>query len=237
MSFPKIEHPTYTVDLSIGKITYRPFLVKEQKILMMSHGTNDIEGVVQSIKVIANNCIISPQMSIDTIPLVDLTMLFIHLRARSMGEHLKVYFKCQNDFEGKPCGMIIDADVNLLELKPSGGGADSKIMITDDIGVVMRYPSFDILRQLIGAQSIETEYVIVAGCVDYVFDSNGIYRASEASPHEVQKFVDELSESSYNKLKAFVDSAPTVKAEFKQECVKCKYLHDMKLEGLTDFFV
>lgn len=237
MTFPKIEHPTYTVDLSIGKVTYRPFLVKEQKILMMSHGSNDVDSMVQGIKVIANNCIISPQMSIEKLPLVDLTLLFINLQAKSKGEMLPIYFKCTNEFEGKPCGMIIDAEVNLMELKPTGGGLDSKIMLTKDIGVVMHYPSFDLLNLLVKAPTFETEYVVVAGCIDYVFDSNGVYRSDEASPHEVQKFVDDLPEDQYNKMKAFVDSAPTVKTEFKKQCLKCKYTHDIKLEGLSDFFV
>jgi hypothetical protein len=237
MSFPIIEHPVHSVDLSIGTVKFRPFLVKEQKLLMMAHDSTDVNNIVDNIKAVVNNCVVSSQFDIDRLPLVDLTQLFINIRARSIGEKLKLLFKCQNEVEGKACGMLIDSEVNLLELKPIGGGLPNKIMITDDIGVLMHYPTFSLLSQLVKAPTMETEFVVVAGCIDTVFDSNGVHKTSEASPEEVQKFVDGLPEIAYNKLKAFVESAPTIKAELKETCVKCNYTHDIKLEGLTDFFV
>lgn len=234
---PSIEHPIYSVDLSIGKVNFRPFLVKEQKLLMMAHGSSDVKNIVDNIKTVARNCVVS-DINIDRMPLVDLTLLFINIRARSVGEKLKLVFKCQNEINGNVCGMLIDSEVNLLELKQSdGSNASNKIMITNDIGVIMHYPNFDLLEQIAKSPTVETEFIIVAGCIDTIFDQHGIHKAADASVAEVQKFVDNLQENTYNKLKAYVDGAPTVKAEMKETCVKCGYTHDIKLEGLTDFFV
>jgi hypothetical protein len=239
MSFPKIEHPTYTVDLSIGQVTYRPFLVKEQKILMMAHNTQNIDAVVDALKVIVHNCIVAPaNLDIAAMPLSDLTHLFLHLRARSMGEKMKVYFKCTNEFEGKPCGMVLEDEVDLLEVKPEGGGGNPVIMITKDIGVHMHYPSFDLLNLIMKNQSsIEAEFIVMAGCIDYVFDANGRHNVADASVEEVQKFVTDLPEDKYNLLKSFVSNAPTIKKTIRKNCVKCNYAHEMVLEGLSDFFV
>ena len=239
MAFPKIEHPTHTVDLSIGTVTYRPFLVKEQKILMMAHNAKNIDSVVDALKIIVNNCIVSPKdLDIDAMPLSDLTLLFLHLRARSMGEQMKVYFKCTNDFNGKPCDNIIEDEVDLLNVKPQGGGGNPKIMITKDIGVHMHYPSFNLLNMVLKHQnSIEAEFVVVAGCIDYVFDANGKYDASDASMQEVEKFVTDLPEDKYNLLKNFVASAPAIKTTINKDCLKCGFKHEMVLEGLSDFFV
>lgn len=238
MSFPKIEHPIHSVDLSIGKVTFRPFLVKEQKILMMAHQSQSIDGIVEALKVIVKNCVVEPQnLDVDGMPLVDLSLLFLHLRARSVGEKMKVYFKCQNDFEGKPCGMIIEDEVDLLEVKPSGGGENPKIMITKDIGVLMHYPSFDLLNLIMKTQALEAEFIVVAGCIDSVFDQHGVHKAIEASPEEVEKFVTDMPEEKYNLLKKFVASAPTIKTTLHKDCPKCSYKHEMVLEGLSDFFV
>lgn len=238
MSLPVIEQPVFSVPLSIGKVNFRPFTVKEQKLLMMAHGSSDVENIVDNIKVVANNCIVSPPVNIERLPLVDLTMMFINIRARSVSEKLKLVFKCLNEVDGKPCGMLLDASVNLLELKPTeAANISNKIMITDEIGVLMHYPTFSLLNQLVKSPTLETEFIIVAGCIDTIFDSNGIHKTSDASPEEVQKFVDSIPEAAFNKMKAYVESAPTVKAELKETCVKCNYIHDLKLEGLTDFFV
>lgn len=238
MSFPKIEHPTYDIELSIGKVTFRPFLVKEQKILMMAHDANDIDTVVKAIKTIVQNCVVSPQnIDVDALPLSDLSMLFLHLRAHSMGEKMKVYFKCLNEVEGKTCNMIVESEVNLLEIKPEGGGGNPKIMITDKIGVHMHYPSFDLLNLLMKTQSIEAEFIMVAGCLDYIFEGDTIHQCNEASPEEVQQFVMNLPEAKYNLLKDFIQSAPTIKKTIHETCVKCGFAHDMTLEGLSDFFV
>src|SRR5579872_4750601 len=139
MNLPKVDYPTFDVDLSIGKIKYRPFLVKEQKLLLMAHDSKNIDSIMEATKQVIQNCVLVPNdFDVTKLPIVDMSKLFLHLRARSMGEHMKIYYKCQNDFEGNVCNMIIEASVNLLEVKEVGGNANPKIMITDDIGVKMR---------------------------------------------------------------------------------------------------
>lgn len=237
MSLPKIEHPIHDVQLSIGKVQFRPFLVKEQKILLMAHQSEKIESIVDAIKQIFQNCIVTPGIDVDSMPLSDLIHLFINIRARSMGETMRVYFKCTNEVEGKACGMVLDGEINLLEIVPEGGGGTGKIMITKDIGIQMHYPSFDLLHLISKSDSIDSEFLVVAGCIEYVFDSNSIYKAAEASPQEILKFVEDLPEDKYNLLKQYIASAPTVKKTLKKKCVRCEYEHDLVLEGLSDFFV
>ena len=237
MSLPKIDHPTFDVNLSIGTIKYRPFLVREQKILLMAHDSDDVDSTYRAIKQVVSNCILTPDVDVDGMPLSDLSILFLHLRARSMGEQMKAYFRCKNMVEGKECGMLVDTSVDLLKVGLDGGGANPKIMLAEKMGVTMHYPSFDLLNYLTKAKSIDAEFTLVAGCISNVFDDKGVYPASEAKPEELIAFLDQLPDDKYQKLKDFIETAPVVKHVSHEKCTKCGFEHELVLEGLSDFFV
>ena len=238
MTLPRIDQPIYEVELtSRGKTRYRPFLVKEQKLLMMAVEAKDIENTVKTLKQIVASCVLD-DVDVDALPMVDLELLFIHLRARSMGEIMDVYYKCTNLIEDKVCGMVIDVPVNLLELKPSEATMNNIIALSDKVGVKMHYPSFDLIDLLVKTDNnTEAEFIVVAGCIDSIYDENQVYNAKDAAPEELQNFVTQLPLEKYDMLKKFIDSAPKVKKDIIQACPRCHYEHKLVLEGLQDFFI
>lgn len=238
MALPTLEYPTYEVKLtSRGKTKFRPFLVKEQKLLMMAVEGKDMENTIKTIKQIVSACVLD-KIDVDALPMVDLELLFINLRARSMGEVMEVYYKCQNPVDDKPCGMIMEIPVNLLNIKvQEEKGLTNKIALSDTIGVGMHYPSFDLLDLLIHAKdNIDAEFVVVAGCIDYIYDKDNMHLAKDANPEELQQFVMNLPTEKYELLKNFILKAPKVRETVKKQCSKCSYDHTFTLEGLNDFF-
>ena len=238
MALPILEYPTYEIELtSRGKTKFRPFLVKEQKMLMMAVEAKDLEASVKAIKQCIASCVLE-EIDVDSLPMVDLELLFVNLRARSMGEIMDVYYKCTNLVEDKPCNMVMDVSVNLLEVKPTEIKSDGKIPLSDKIGVKMHYPSFDLLDLLIRAENnTEAEFIVIAGCIDYIYDANQVYPAKDATPEEIQNFVTTLPTEKYELLKNYVTSAPKVRKEIDHKCPKCHYEHKMVLEGIQDFFI
>jgi hypothetical protein len=174
----------------------------------------------------------------DALPMVDLELLFLNLRARSMGEVMEVYYKCTNEVEKKQCGMILEVPVNVLNIKVVQNGVlSNKINLGKDIGVTMHYPSFDLLGLLANAKdNMDAEFIVVAGCIDSVYDKESVYLTKDAHPEEIQNFVMNLPTEKYELMKKFVMSSPKVQEVIKHQCPKCKFDHTFTLEGLNDFF-
>jgi hypothetical protein len=260
MNLPRIEQPTYEVKLLSRDqpVKYRPFLVKEQKIMMMAVEAKEVETTLRAIKQIITNCLISP-INVDDLPLADLETMFLNLRARSMGEVISLYFKCTNmvdyipapntamshtiDVMGnvvKPqiqCGMVIEVPVNLItDVKQTNTGIDKKIMVSDDIGVIMKYPSLEMVDKLLKANDSQVMYTVVASCLDTIFDKESVWKANDATTEELIDFVEHLPGDKFDLLTNFIDNIPKSKFETKKKCPKCHYEHDFVLEGLSDFF-
>ena len=238
MALPILEYPTYEIELtSRGKTKFRPFIVKEQKMLMMAVEAKDLDSSVKAIKQCLASCVLD-EIDIDSLPMVDLELLFINLRARSMGEIMDVYYKCANIVDDKPCNMVMDVPVNLLEIKPTEAKSDGKIALSDTIGVKMHYPSFDLIDLLVKAENnTEAEFIAVSGCIDYIYDANAVHYAKDATPEEIYSFVSTLPTDKYELLREFVTTAPKVRKELDQKCPRCHYEHKMVLEGIQDFFI
>ena len=241
MMLPTLEYPIFEVNLlSIGKVKFRPFLVKEQKLLLMAVEAKDAKTTIDTIKQIVQNCLINPvDVDVDALPLVDLEILFMNLRARSMGEVMNVFYECENQItETGKCGMIIEVGVNLLEVPVVNKDLDKKLIFSEDIGVVMKYPSFDLMSRFIkDDENTEAEYIIAANCIDYIYDKDNVYKASDAKEEELISFIDNLPDDKYQLIKNFIENSPVSKIEIEKKCPKCGYDHKFKLEGLNDFFI
>jgi len=254
MQLPILEHPTHTVSLLSIKepVKIRPFLVKEQKLLLQAVEAKDIDTTIKAVKQVITNCVLDP-ISVEELPLVDLETLFLNLRARSLGEVLNLYFKCTNpviDYNepitmtsntgpirnSKPCGMIIEVPVNLLQVPIVNKDVSRKIMITDKVGLMMNFPSIDMIDKLIKAKSSDVMFSVIASCIETIFDAQNVYKAKDATFDEVVKFVEELPAEKFEALEAFIDNVPKSRFETKKKCTKCGYEHDFVLEGLSDFF-
>ena len=239
MALPKIDYPIFEISgISVKSkpIKFRPFLVKEQKILMMAVESNDINEVVQSLKQIIRNCCLE-DIDVDKLPLADLELIFLHLRAKSVSESIDVLFKCNNILnDEQKCNMVIDVAIDLLkDVKVESKQSSNIIWLSEKIAIKMKNPTLDIVR-LIDDENPNYSDKIIANCIDQIIEDEEVHDASTIPENEVVEFVSEIQTKDYEKMWNFVTNAPTIKYEQKHICPKCGYEHDIKLEGISDFF-
>mgnify|MGYP003343205900 CR=1 FL=1 len=241
---PKLDVPLYEITLPLlnKKVKIRPFLVKEEKILLMAMETQDEDSVLLAIKQIVNNCCID-EIDVDGLPILDLEYLFLQLRARSIGEEINLQYKCNNDVkdeEGKEhkCGNLVEFDLNILEIDTPKIIKDSnKIMISDKLGLMMKYPSFNVIVSNKGKSESETLIDLIVDCIDYVFDENQIYKSKDTPRQELIDLVESLQSKDLDKIKEFFETIPKISKKFDFECKKCGYKETIELQGAQSFFV
>ncbi len=241
MKLPTISTPTYEVTLVSQEkpIHFRPFLVKEHKLLLMAAEGKDAMESIKSLKEIAKNCVIE-DLDIDVLPLVDLEVLFLHLRARSMGEIVDVFYKCKNEVEGNECGMLIECPINLLEVPVVNSDYERRIMIDEKVGIQLKAPTFEYAQRILQLNVSEDEDAdlkAIAGIIDYVFDNENVYYSKDATEDEMVTFVKSIPGDKYEKIESYFDNLPTIKQTVDKACPKCGYAHSFTLEGLYDFFI
>ena len=241
---PKLDVPTYELNLiSTGKpIRFRPFLVKEQKLFLMASESDDPKETVQVIRQVLKNCIID-EIDVDSLPTFDLEWLFINLRARSVGEIVNLRYKCNNnvkDEEGKDvkCSGYVEFDVNLLDIEPSKNPEHTnKIQITENLGVVLKYPTFEMVQKYEGLKENDLMTNVLVDCIDYIYDKEQMYYAKDSTRDELIEFVDSLQQKDLEKIKLFFDTIPEVKKDVTFDCPKCKYKEEIAIKGIQNFFV
>jgi hypothetical protein len=239
MPLPKIDVPTYEIELPLSKkkIKFRPFLVKEQRNLLMAMESNDTDTVHNSIKDILNNCTLTGGIVIDKLPIVDIEYYFINLRAKSVSEVVETKYKCNNEVEEKLCGNIMDVEIDLLDINVEGIKENEDIQLTEKIFVKLRYPQFYVVKDSINMQSIaEITFNMIAESIEYIFDGDQYHYASEAQPGELLEFVESLNQNQFEKLEEFFNDLPKLKKDIEIKCSKCGFEHSIEVEGLESFF-
>lgn len=241
MALPKIDTPVYEIDLPLSKkhIRYRPFLVKEQKNLLMAMESNDSDTIEQNIRQVLTNCTITEGINVDTLPVVDVEYYFLNLRARSIGEMVENEYICNNKPDGeKECGGRMKAAFNLLEIKVDiDPNKKDIIQLTDTISVKLKYPEFSLVKRLKNVDSaIDLAFNIIIDSVEYIFDGEQYYYASETPKEELMAFMESLNQSQFQKLEDFFDNMPSINKKIEMQCSKCGFKHTLTMEGLESFF-
>lgn len=238
MKLPKIEHPTYEVKLTSREqpVRFRPFLVKEQKLLLMAVESESSEDIVSAMKQIITNCCLE-DIDVDALPYVDIELFFLNLRARSVGEKIEAFFKCNNTVEDDvTCNMIINFDVDLLkQVEVINLGKPREFDFGNGVGVRMKYPTIEHLNTL--EKEGDVSDLMIVECLDIVYNDDESHKASDASKEELLEWVGELPQAYYDKLAEFIRDVPTIQYKGQHPCPKCGFVHEMKLEGLDDFFI
>jgi hypothetical protein len=247
MPYPVIDTPTYELVLPSNgkKIQYRPFCIKEKKLFLLVKEAKEIKGIVSTIKQIIANCIVSPSnIDVEELPIIDIEMLFVHLRARSGGEVIKLEFECQNAVPGllspetHKCGTISTLSFNLLDVKVEKDDQHTnKIQLTENLGVCMRYPTFgmaEVLEQDIKDPTKALD--IMADSIEYVFDKETIYYTKDEKREDTIKWFEDMSEDMFEKIKKFFDTTPKIVGKSQFKCSKCGYEEEVRLQGVQDFF-
>lgn len=244
MALPKIDVPIYTVDLPLSKkkVRYRPFLVKEEKILLMAAESKDEKTVVDSIKQIINNCCLD-EIDVEKMPVLDVEFFFLHLRSRSVSEVVDLQYKCNNKVkdekgEEKDCGNVVKLSVNVLEIQPEiNPKHTNKIQLTDKLGIVMKYPNFKMLENIQDGSDVEKIIRIVSNCIDYIYDEENIYYKKDITDQELNEFIDGMNKEQFTKIQEFFETIPKIKKDVEFKCSKCGYDEKITIEGLQNFFV
>jgi hypothetical protein len=236
---PKVDVPIYDLKLlSVDKkIRFRPFTVKEEKLFLMASESQDAESVLNTIKQVVNNCILS-DISVDSLPVFDLEYLFLNLRARSISELVTLKYKCNNIVEEeKTCGNIVQFDLNLLDIKPTKeSNHTNKIEINEKLGIVMKYPNFEMIEKYKDAKDSSVIVNLIIDCIDYIYDAENMYYSKDTSRQELEEFIDSLQTKELEKLKLFFESMPKIKKKLQFKCNKCNHEEDIDVEGIQSFF-
>lgn len=237
---PKIDVPTYNVKLPSNgqELTIRPFLVKEEKLLLMAAKSDDAQEIVRATKQVINNCIIEPQINIDALPFFDIDYLFIALRAKSVGESINVNFICQNIVEDQKCGGKFDVAIDISKIEVENNDKSRlDIAFHDNLIFKMKYPTYSAMK-LIDEKSdaLDTKIKIIVACIDKIFANGQYYTNKDMTPTEMQEFIENLTQQQFGKLEEFVKEFPSFYAVGSGECKKCGRHHNVRYKDFINFF-
>jgi hypothetical protein len=240
MALPKLDVPTYEIELPVSKtkVKFRPFLVKEQKNLLMAIESNESTTIQQNVKDILNNCTITEGINIDNLPIIDVEYYFVNLRAKSVGEVVQSRYKCNNTVNDRECGNIMEKDINLLELKVLMDDTISpEIQLTNKVSIKMKYPEFGIVQDSLKYDDItDITFNMIASSIDYIYDGEQFYYGHEAQPGEMLEFVEGMNQEQFAKVEEFFNKLPKLKETIDLTCSKCGFQHKIDVEGLENFF-
>lgn len=238
MALPKIDVPIYTIDLPLTKkkVRYRPFLVKEEKILLMAMESQEEATIFDAIKQIINNCCLD-ELDVEELPITDLEFFFLHLRARSVSEIVDLQYRCNNKVNNEDCNTVVKVKVNLLEIKPEiQKEHTSKIQITEELGLMMKYPSLKVISNIKAENEVDRLLEIIIKCIDAIYDKDSIYYSKDVSESEIRDFVDGLTQQQFAKVQRFFETVPKMKKSLNFKCTKCGYQDAVVVEGIQNFF-
>lgn len=242
---PKIDVPIYNVKLLSEKkktLRFRPFSVKEEKLFLMANESEDLDTIIDTIKQVINNCLLD-EYDIDSLPMFDVENIFLNMRARSVGEVLNLKYKCNNTIETEgeephKCGNVVQIDVNVLEIEPQFDDKHSnKIEITENMGIVMKYPSFATLKQFDMTNEADSIINMTVSCIDFIYDKDEIYYAKDTSKEELIEFLESMQTKDLEKIRVFFETMPKMKKDIEFKCNKCGHEELISVEGIENFFV
>jgi hypothetical protein len=240
MALPKLEVPTYELELPLSKkkIKYRPFLVKEQKSLLMAMESGDSASIQHTVSEIIQVCTLSEDFDMNKLPILDIEYYFLNLRAKSVGEISESKYRCNNEVDGVVCNNTMESKIGLTDIKPHTDVlVDPEIQLSDKISVKMKYPEFGIMRDSIELTNVtELAFKLIANCVEYIYDGEQFYYSHETTQEELQQFVESLNQEQFEKLENYFNNLPRLKHKVEMKCSKCGFDHAFDVEGLESFF-
>ena len=232
MALPKYSFPIYTLTLpTTGKeIKYRPFLVKDEKNLLLSQQSEEETAMYDTLKTVIASCVVDDTKTED-LSVLDIEYIFTQLRCKSIGEQVELIFTCQNEKCGQKESHTFDIKPEIIKHPEH----TNKIELFDDVGVVMKYPGTEQMKKIMALNLNNPEEIIdmIAAHIDYVYDSEQVYSSSKK---ELVKFIEELPRSASDKIKKFFETMPKLSQTVPYTCKHCGNTHDYTVEGIQNFF-
>lgn len=245
MALPKINTPLFELNLpstGVG-VKYRPFLVKEQKILLMAMESDDQKAMMIAIKQIINNCAVD-FADVDKLPLFDLEYFFLKLRAKSIGEEIDLNLRHPNGVnkDEQQCDHTTRFKLNLMDVNVEKKLDHVDNILLDEesgIGIKMKYPTSEFAESMdiTGAKTqIDIASDAIIACIDFIYDKDNVYPAKDHTKKELVDFIENLSEAQFQKVSSFFDTMPKLKHTINWKCTGCGVEDEVELEGLANFF-
>ena len=241
MTLPKVEVHTFTLEVPSTKqeVEFRPFLVKEEKILLLSKESDDPKTHYEAMKKIIDACTFN-KLDVDKLGIFDIEYIFMQLRAKSVGEVIEINMRCINEIEKDGnkvrCNNIIPFNIKISDIEvifPEGHS--NVIKLWNDIGVTMRYPSLETLMKIDNDDYNESDIVI--DLIDNIFDDKNVYDAMSIKREEIEEFVMNLPAKEYEKIHdTFFSTMPKLEYTIEYVCSKCGHKDSYTFSGISDFF-
>ena len=236
MALPKLTTPTYELEIpsTDEKIKFRPFLVKEEKILMMAMESKKSADIVQAVKEIVEECTFN-KINISDMPMFDIEYIFLQIRSKSVGEVSKIRVLCPDD--GKTYANL-DLDLNEVKVQV-GDDHTNKIELNNGMGIIMKYPTIDSFKES-GIQDINASNMleVIGGCILQIYEEEGkkVYDPKDQTKKELTDFIEQLTTDQFKHVQKFFDTMPKLKHEITVKNPKTKKENKITLTGLNDFF-
>ena len=247
MGLPTIAVPEYTLTIPSTKkeVKYRPFLVKEEKILLLAMESEKQEEIITATKTIIENCVYG-DFDVDEMPTFDIEYIFLQLRGKAKGEVLDLKYKCPK------CEREIPININIDDIKVIQQDKEhtKDIKITEELGVMMKYPNLSLQSKIAQEENkpeVERLFETMTACIDYIYDKETTYPAKDHTEKEMTDFLESLTDTQFQKLSKFFETSPILKHNVELHCKhkvkgkgkekkECGYKEKITLEGLNSFF-
>lgn len=239
MKLPTIGIPTYetTIPSTEEQVKFRPFLVKEEKILLLALESGDKKGQYRAIKEILKNCILS-DINIDNLTVFDIEFMFIQIRGKSVGEVLEPVISCPK------CGSQGRFKIDLSDININNENkvqTPYRVMLSDNVGITLVYPNMKMVEKVdpdaaISGGDTDTVFRIIVQCIDSIFDQENSYNPSDYSEADLIGFVESAPTENFKKIVEFISNMPRVEKKLAFRCPYCSHSQEMLLKGVEDFF-
>jgi len=238
MPLPKIATPTYDLELpSSGEsIQYRPFLVKEEKVLVIALESEDTKQITTAIKSVIKNCILTKGIKVEALPTFDIEYLFLNIRGKSVGEELEVNVVCPDDGE-----TSVLVEINLDDIKvQKNDDHTNKVKLDGSIMMEMKYPSLD---QFIknnfdfeNKNAMDQSFDLIADCIDKIYTEDEVWASADCTKKEVTEFLESMNSTQFKEIEKFFETMPRLSHTITVKNPKTKKNNEVVLEGLASFF-
>ena len=238
MPLPKIATPTYELELpsTKQKIKFRPFLVKEEKLLVLALETEDSSQITTAITEVIKGCILTKNVKVEELPTFDIEFLFLIIRGKSVGEEVEVNIICPDDGETE---VPVKISLDEIEVQFSDDHS-TKIKIDDNLMMEMKYPSLDQFVKnnfdFNSDSSMDQSFEIIGSCIDKIFNEEEVWAVEDFSKQEVEEFLEQMNSSQFKEIEKFFNTMPKLSHQLKVKNPKTKKTSTVVLEGLSSFF-
>ena len=238
MPLPKIATPTYELELPSTEktVNYRPFLVKEEKLLVLALESEDTKQITTAIKAVLKSCVLTKGIKVEHLPTFDIEFLFLHIRGKSVGEEIEVNITCPDDEKTQ-----VPVTMNLEDIKVQKNDKhNNQIKLDDNLMMELKYPSLDqFIKNNFDFEEknqMEQSFDLIGTCIDKIYNEEEVWATADCTKKEVKEFLESMNSSQFKEIEKFFESMPKLKHTIEITNPKTKVKSEVVLEGLASFF-